>query len=634
MNSLEQNTSPTYSVLPTNRSLQHLGYGPISLTHRITQTWMLVLGISTGLMNVKGAEQTWTGAAGDNLWSTPGNWSGGEVPTVEDVVEIPSASEVIVTDYLSTGVLINRGFIRVKGLPRVFGRAGGAALIVKGGSNHGRIFLKSEGTELISALNIQGVFTNEVSGRIEGGFEIPTPLDITGHLINRGAVTCEGGILEIVGPETIYEMEGGVLGENVRVKNSEIRLRKRAPADTRLGLWGSVNLTTSVPRGVELLLEATGRNDGSAYLQATNLLNEGRITIQPSSAQHRCEIKVTGVCKNAGIGEIETVTKTGTGNVYISATILNEGALRFGTYTRIDGVGASTNLGSIFIGKGAKTDFLGDRWVNESSGQIEGAGRMGIDQTRFENHGSVQVRGSTDQFLIDGHYVQLGGITRLNGGEFVASKGIWIGGGELKGPGKVDGSVTNFGRVHTGIAPGTLVITKHYIEHPSARLQWTLAGLEAGISFVPLYIGGTAILNGLREFTLAGLQPTETSQLEIARFLTSSHPKHCFVTRIDAGGFLLEEQWLSDRLTLAAIPYRPQDTPILSIEHCADRTVRLQIEGRPQTGYALQTSYDLKEWTSLVSIASKTGYIQYTDIAAPEFDTRYYRVQEETAPTP
>jgi hypothetical protein len=35
---------------------------------------------------------SWTGAAGDNLWHTPGNWSGGAVPTSADDVTVDVAA--------------------------------------------------------------------------------------------------------------------------------------------------------------------------------------------------------------------------------------------------------------------------------------------------------------------------------------------------------------------------------------------------------------------------------------------------------------------------------------------------------------------------------------------------------------
>lgn len=36
--------------------------------------------------SARAASVTWTGAAGDNLWSTPANWSTGQTPGVNDDV--------------------------------------------------------------------------------------------------------------------------------------------------------------------------------------------------------------------------------------------------------------------------------------------------------------------------------------------------------------------------------------------------------------------------------------------------------------------------------------------------------------------------------------------------------------------
>ena len=56
---------------------------------------------------------TWTGAAGDGLWSTPGNWSTGQVPTGTDQVCLPKTSTVSITRDATAGTLESLGSLTV-----------------------------------------------------------------------------------------------------------------------------------------------------------------------------------------------------------------------------------------------------------------------------------------------------------------------------------------------------------------------------------------------------------------------------------------------------------------------------------------------------------------------------------------
>ncbi|MGB4414619.1 MAG: G8 domain-containing protein, partial [Paludibacter sp.] len=53
-------------------------------------------------INAFGASISWTGSAGDGLWATALNWSGGEVPVAGDHVVIPAGAVVTVNSDLSS----------------------------------------------------------------------------------------------------------------------------------------------------------------------------------------------------------------------------------------------------------------------------------------------------------------------------------------------------------------------------------------------------------------------------------------------------------------------------------------------------------------------------------------------------
>jgi hypothetical protein len=110
------------------------------------------------------------------------------------------------------------------------------------------------------------------------------------------------------------------------------------------------------------------------------------------------------------------------------------------------------------------------------------------------NSGSVQVNSGLLSF--GDSFVQTGGQTLLNGGNFTFQNAAQLRGGTLSGSGTITGSVSNNATVSPGASPGLLTITGTYTEGSGAHLQIELGGTTPGTGHDQISIGGPARLAG------------------------------------------------------------------------------------------------------------------------------------------
>lgn len=111
---------------------------------------MMGLGLIVGLgpcldPGAHAASVSWTGSVGDNLWSTPANWSTGQIPGAGDDVTVDGAGgsiTVFLRGSRSVRSLVNSGTIVVQGIA-----PGGNAVLTAGVgvTNAGTILLGSSG---------------------------------------------------------------------------------------------------------------------------------------------------------------------------------------------------------------------------------------------------------------------------------------------------------------------------------------------------------------------------------------------------------------------------------------------------------------------------------------------------------
>jgi hypothetical protein len=114
------------------------------------------------------------------------------------------------------------------------------------------------------------------------------------------------------------------------------------------------------------------------------------------------------------------------------------------------------------------------------------------------NSGVIQANIGTLTF---GAYIQNGGQTILNGGNFSFGQTAQFRGGSLSGSGTVTGSISNNATVSPGASPGLLTITGNYTEGPGAHLQIELGGTSAGVTYDQLSVSGSAKLAGALDVT-------------------------------------------------------------------------------------------------------------------------------------
>lgn len=135
-----------------------------------------VISSATGAIIGLGASNVWTGAAGDNNWTTPGNWSLGIVPTADEIVYINTVAPPAVTFNLN-------GLLEIAGL-----HIGDGA----------ELDLTGTGT-----LNVTGTLVNDGDIQLAPG----TTLEVNGVVQNTGTLLVDdhtaGATLLIHGTVTL-----------------------------------------------------------------------------------------------------------------------------------------------------------------------------------------------------------------------------------------------------------------------------------------------------------------------------------------------------------------------------------------------------------------------------------------------
>ena len=141
-----------------------------------TTALILLLSVLTPLM---GANVTWTGDAGDRLWSTDGNWDSGAVPTASDKVVVNAGTEeapvTIATGTTASPLNLNIGSI-----------AGSVGVLSIDGT------FSMSGTDHVYVGNAgSGIL------KLQGSFSIPRQLYIGYTAGSEGVFLVNGGVLDM-----------------------------------------------------------------------------------------------------------------------------------------------------------------------------------------------------------------------------------------------------------------------------------------------------------------------------------------------------------------------------------------------------------------------------------------------------
>ncbi len=302
--------------------------------------------------------------------------------------------------------------------------------------------------------------TASISG--PGNFEM-TSGSITNHgtMNISGTNIFSGGTIKLDGTCTINNAPLVVSGGNVSFSGSG----NLAPAS--LNLSAGV-LQGSMPMAVSGLFSWTGGTIGASG-STLSLTANGSLTIGGAFSKFMSG----GTLINNG-----TATWQGPSVGFTAGVFSNSAS---GTLDLLaDGNG--------FVPSGGAPLIANDGTIRKTAGS--GSTLLTV---ACNNSGVIQANTGT---LSMGAYIQNGGQTILNGGNFAFAQTAQLRGGSLSGSGKVTGSISNNATVSPGASPGLLTITGSYTEGPGAHLQIELGGTSAGVTYDQLAIGGSAKLAG------------------------------------------------------------------------------------------------------------------------------------------
>jgi hypothetical protein len=291
------------------------------------------------------------------------------------------------------------------------------------------------------------------------------------------------------------EVSGGQIAfsADVNVGNGALAFVSAAGAAgfIDVGASGNTSLSGNVPAGITLSIEAN-----ATLRSLTDFTNAGTISLADTNARLETEDG------NGGVGDVETLTNTGTinyadasGNTFIGGDLLNQGTITVDHPSARFQQLAESRLPTLTNAPNGTVHVSAGRQLAGLAGETQG----------FQNAGTVDVAGR----LIMPEYTQTAGITSLVGGppaEIQAGSPLAIQGGTLAGAGTVTGGVSNGGVVSPGSSstPGTLAVTGAYTQTAGGSLNARVAASAND----RLSVSGLATLAGtLSISTIGGFSP-------------------------------------------------------------------------------------------------------------------------------
>jgi hypothetical protein len=349
---------------------------------------LLIFG--SGVAQASACGDTWTGAGGDGLWTTAGNWSSGEVPgdTYSNAlytpdVCIPAGSYTVLLKGPTNGNSTSVDSISI---------GTGSTLEIWGTPNFLYGFLnlndQNNGTGIASGANVVLGTNNTTQGRIDA---------LSGTLVNNGTIlsanTGGGGANEIDGN---FDNNGTLTVDNAFVGT--------------VGSW-TLGGTVNVASGQSVTLDGPNSGTGSLTLTGT-VINNGSLTLSTptinvtaasgtDSGNPIILFRDGGILSPGGSGSgtfhIEDGNAQLGSNIASGYTVWGSGIPGF-THGDITTTGSYTNYGTLELGSldgthGTLTVPSGDTFTNDSTMIFENTanGPDGLNGA-LVNNGSVSVQ--------------------------------------------------------------------------------------------------------------------------------------------------------------------------------------------------------------------------------------------------
>jgi hypothetical protein len=482
---------------------------------------IVILG-AVSLLAQAQTENSWTGTV-SNLWDEPGNWSLGHVPYSIEIAHIDSGT-VNASMPTSATVELHGGTLTVSGsiassttifvastASLTLGRLGVSTVRISGTViNHGRIIWADSNLEAVDSMA-----PGFISNALDGSIDILCDRSLSSiSLENLGSITKINGAAPLFPPSGGTYFSGAFYSSGtIAVSNGMIQVGDpRTLAGPVTVAPGAAFLAYSARDDARIESTASFTGAGDIYLDGSfsGTLN-GHATF---SYQLKGTLEIA-------TGSTVTLGRVGSDSFYFSGSLINHGLLvwadgNISTNYDNTGTGFISNAldGSIdilcdhslsspisFENLGTITKINGRTGTTTIAGQLKNSGRIALSSGNLSC--GLPLRQNVGQL-------------ELQGGSLFTPE-LQLNGGELSGPGTVNGNVTvATASIQLGGASATaLTINGNLTLQPTTTLASKLAGPLAA-EHGQLIVTGTASLDGLISVALTnGYTPTRGEHFRI-----------------------------------------------------------------------------------------------------------------------
>jgi hypothetical protein len=505
---------------------------------------------------------TWTGAAGDHNWDTPGNWTGDAVPGSADDVTINTGARVVhSTDAIDTihnlnvtggTVDVQSGYLTLQG-----GTDTGATFTVDSGA-----WLQIGGTETLdSTSRIGGAGTVDFEGSsgtigVAGTYDVTGTttenyngsVDFTGTVSSIGAaLTSSGGTLNFTTP---FTGTAGTIAA-VQIGGATVNLGTNALDATTLDLGGTLTGTGAITVSGLLKLEggtisgsgpvnADGGIEGYVFnLDGRTLTNPAGQTANQSGGgllsdgaviDNRGTWVESGGTFYQGTGASSSFNDQGS---FTAAQIPFVGGVIFEPGVTFNATGGTVSVQSGLLDLGGGGTETGAAFTIAADWSLELSGAFTLDSgTTFSGAGTLR-KYDTTTVLYPGNSASFSGPTYVIGGTLLVD-GSLAGSavtvttlsvgpptvGTLGGTGTVGPITSNSGTISPGdgaTASGILTADGNVTLDSGSTFNVALNGATAGTGYDQLNVTGSVNLGGSALVATLGFTPTAGETFSIIK---------------------------------------------------------------------------------------------------------------------
>lgn len=358
----------------------------------------------------------WTGLGGDDSWDNPLNWTGNQVPTAADDVEIlgqVAGNTVVIDSGSGTAAvahnLYTSAHLQILGSLTITGTGNIAAGLTLAG---GDLEVAAGGTVIVDG---GGALTGTVNVGVNGSLNFSTGAYWFTNLVVGGAITVEAGVsLNFTAGQSILldgtaftgdgllcvagadlQVEGTVSAQNVQLLSGDIggsgTFIVTEDMDWRGGSMQDSG-TTSISSGATLTIDGLSPTyileGGRTLDNSGNSLWMNGALVLDSAARWLNE---TGAVLDLQAG-VQVLSMDSTGAVWNSGTILQSGgagqtnfdvplhttgtvSIQAGTLALAAGGDGS---GQFLVGAGAMLNFLGGTFTTQAGAVFDGLGAVAL----------------------------------------------------------------------------------------------------------------------------------------------------------------------------------------------------------------------------------------------------------------